>query len=539
MSDPIAPSPTSVIDGDFDAVILAVQRCFAAAVADKGAGPLFTTDASDVYDAFLDGLPAELRPIYVCSACRRFVRSFGGVVRVTRKGDTVPVMWDPEKIAEPYVAAIKALAAAVARAPITGVFLSSEKVWGLPETGQWRHLAITPPDSLVFKPSPVQTRHQRVAEKREDFSTLLRGLAEFPLDLVSNAHTLLTTGSLYRSEKCIGVAKWLIDLHEQRRGKKDSRQQDNLTWVAVASAPAGFCHVRSSMIGTLLEDLAAGLPFEQIQSKFAAKMHPLQYQRPTAAPSAGNIAQAEKIIEQLSSAGALERRFAKLSDIVALWQPKVAPPAQGKGVFSHLKPKAGKSRAQVTPPTVTITWEKFARTVLPEAEFIEFLVPTSNQPYLGMVTAKHPDAPPIIQWDDEKQRNPVTWYIYHGGSPAKQWNLPAGVHHPVTAVTLAPWMWHETGKQHQHHGASVVFLLEGAKDTTYTKGAGFFPEFLKSSYHSIRATIEAYAKNAVVEGKDEASACGIILSKGGTWNQVFRVTSKGGAQVEYKLDRWD
>ena len=315
--------------------------------------------------------------------------------------------------------------------------------------------------------------------------------------------------------------------------------RDNLTWLAVASAPAGFCHVRSSMIGTLLEDLAAGLPFEQIKAKFAAKMHPLQYQRPTAAPSAGNIAQAEKIIEQLESAGALERRFAKLADIVALWQPKLTERPQGEGVFSHLKPKAGKSHAPVAPPTVTITWEKFARTVLPDAEHIEYLVPTSNQPYLGMVTAKRPDAPPIIQWDNETQRNPVTWYIYHGGSPPTQWNLKAGVHHPVTAVTLAPWMWHETSQKDSHHGASVVFLLDGAKDTTYTKGAGFFPEFLKSTYHSIRATIEAYAKNAVVEGKDDASACGIILSKGGTWNQVFRVTAKGGAQVEYKLDRWD
>ena len=539
MSEPIAPSPTSAIDGDFDALILAVQRCFAAAIADKAAGPLFTTDSVDLYDAFLGGLPAELRPIYACSACRRFVRSFGGVVRVTRKGDTVPVMWDPEKVAEPYVAAITALAAAVSRAPITGVFLGSEKVWGLPETGEWRHFAVTPPESRVFKPSPVQTRFQQVAEKREDYSTLLRGLAEFPLELVSNAHTLLTTGSLFRSEKCIGVAKWLIDLHEQRRGTKDARQQDNLTWLAVASAPAGFCHVRSSMIGTLLEDLAAGLPFEQIKAKFAAKMHPLQYQRPTAAPSAGNIAQAEKIIEQLESAGALERRFAKLADIVALWQPKLTERPQGKGVFSHLKPKAGKSHAPVAPPTVTITWEKFARTALPDAEHIEYLVPTSNQPYLGMVTAKHPDAPPIIQWDNEAQRNPVTWYIYHGGSPPTQWNLKAGVHHPVTAVTLAPWMWHEASKKDSHHGASVVFLLDGAKDTTYTKGAGFFPEFLKSTYHSIRATIEAYAKNAVVEGKDDASACGIILSKGGTWNQVFRVTAKGGAQVEYKLDRWD
>ena len=94
----------------------------------------------------------------------------------------------------------------------------------------------------MFKPSPVQTRFQQVAEKREDYSTLLRGLAEFPLELVSNAHTLLTTGSLFRSEKCIGVAKWLIDLHEQRRGTKDARcavLTARVTWCGSRYAPSG------------------------------------------------------------------------------------------------------------------------------------------------------------------------------------------------------------------------------------------------------------------------------------------------------------
>ena len=544
MSQPTAPGPSptgTVVDGDFDALVAAVQRRFAAVTTDpKGTPPLFMTEAPDLFDAFLDGLPPALRPIFACSACRTFVRRFGGVVRVTPTGETVSVMWDPGAVAEPYVAAIRALASAVSRASIVDVFLATEPVWGQPATGEWHHFAVEPLDALVFKPSAIQTRFQRVAEKREDHATLLRGLAEFPADLVTNAHTLLTTGSLYRSEKCIGVAKWLMDLHAQRRDAADERRRVNLTWLAVARAPAGFCHVRSSMIGTLLEDLAAKLDFEQIKVRFVRKMDPLQYQRPTAAPSAGNIAQAEKIIEQLRTAGALERRFAKLADIVAVWKPTAGDAPPGTGVFSHIKPKQPLARRAVVPPPVTMTWDKFSRTVLPDAEAIAYLVPAGKEPYLGMVTAKHPDAPPIIQWDSEAQRNAVTWYVYHGGSAPADWNLKAGVHHRVTAVSMAPWMWHTTdNKRSSHQGESVVFILDGAKDTTYTKGAAFFPEFLKSDYHAIRSTMEAYAKSAVVGGKDEAEACGLVLSKGGSWNHVFRVTTKGGVHVDYKLDRWD
>jgi hypothetical protein len=296
------------------------------------------------------------------------------------------------------------------------------------------------------------------------------------------------------------------------------------------------------MIGTLLEDLAAELPFDQVEAKFAARMHPLQYQRPQAAPSAGNIERAEKIVATLRSAGALERRFARLGDVQALWLPgtpsaRAASKPEKQGVFSHLR-TAGAPPAAIDMPPVTMTWEKFARTVLKTAVSIEFVVPSGKGPYTALVTAKNADAPPILQWDFEDRRNPVSLYVYVAGSPPEQWNLRPGDHHPVTAITLQPWMWHPT-KKFDHQGAGVVFLLKGAKDLKHERSGGFFPSYLKSEYHEIRATMEAYAKDAVIAGKDEAEACGIVLTKGGAWNHSFRVTTEDGVCLAYKLDRWD
>ncbi len=56
-----------------------------------------------------------------------------------------------------------------------------------------------------------------------------------------------------------------------------------------------------------------------------------------------------------------------------------------------------------------MTWEKFARTVLPDAETIELYVPAEAAPYVAMVTAANPQAPPILQWDRAERRNPVSW----------------------------------------------------------------------------------------------------------------------------------
>jgi hypothetical protein len=51
--------------------------------------------------------------------------------------------------------------------------------------------------------------------------------------------------------------------------------------------------------------------------------------------------------------------------------------------------------------------------------------------------------------------------------------------------------------------------------------------------------MEAYAKRAIVEGKDEAEACGVSLHKGATWNQTFRITTRDDVTLSYTLDRWD
>ena len=197
---------------------------------------------------------------------------------------------------------------------LAGVLVPATPMLGTPfspptATGKvWTHFAVGVPQAHAH---PLLSASQVQAERREDHHMLARGLAEFPQELVERAHALLTSGTLYRSEKCIGVAAWLLALHQQLAGVKSARQKDALIWKAAATAPAGFAHVRSSMIGTLLEDLAAGLDSAAIKRRFDDKMAPSQYGRAQVAPSAGNIAQAEKVIAALKATGSLDRRFAR------------------------------------------------------------------------------------------------------------------------------------------------------------------------------------------------------------------------------------
>lgn len=509
-----------------------VQRHFDATLA---ASPhLFTTNVTGLWAAYLDNAPTGTRQSRNCNCCRHFIERFGGLVTISDiTGKISSAVW-PENAPPKYSKAAKAMAKLVEKARVTGVFRASEATWGSPVTGKWNHIAVRPLANVRWK-SRLTTASQEMASKLEEFGMIQRGLAEFSIETALQAHAILTSEALYRSEKVGGVGRWFAGLHEALAGNRP-QTQENLLWLAVAKAPAGFCHVKSSMIGTLLEDIQSGLSFEVVKRKFGEKMNPLQYQRPQAPPTAGNAAEADKIIKTLEAEGALGRRFARLDDIEALWtpteraKPKTASP---RGLFGHLVPKASATAPTASnAPAQVMTWTKFMAIVLPTAEEIEFLVPQGNQPYTAMVTAKNPDAPNLLQWD-----NTVSHYMYSSGSLPAHWNLTGSLWRRVTAVSLRSWMWNPS-KSFDHHGAGVVFVLEGCRDLNYVRSGGMFPEQMKFEYHSVRKTLEAYFNNAVIEGKDKAEACGISLVKGAPWNYTFRVTS-GGVSRLYKLDRWD
>ena len=52
-------------------------------------------------------------------------------------------------------------------------------------------------------------------------------------------------------------------------------------------------------------------------------------------------------------------------------------------------------------------------------------------------------------------------------------------------------------------------------------------------------SLEAYSREARIEGLEEPHAAGLLMTKNaGEWNAIVRVWS-GGRSIKYNLDRWD
>lgn len=495
---------------------------------------MYRTDVTCLVDMFLIGIPANKRQHYNCNACRSFINRFGGLVLISDDGVISSVMWS--MLQNPFFQeSILWMRRAIESATVSGVFIpeSGTDVLGTPVTGPWTHFHCELPEGYG-NASKVKTAHQLEAEKAEEFKMLSRFLGGYKIETFEEVVRVLQFGTLPGGEKMIGAAIWLLNLKKRVATAYCER---NVIWKAVATGPVGFAHVRSTIVGELFELVHSGTGYNDIYLRLQTMTDPLQYQRPQTAPTEGNVKRAEELIEKMGLASALERRYLRLDEVVKQWEPTpdVAPTPK-PGIFGHLltKDKSASEQQKIQTPPVKMTWEKFARTVLPSADKMDFYAEGSAD-YIALVGAVNPDSACLFKWDSPERRHQVNWYVYPQGSSAGRWHLKHGWVN-VTAVTSLPPHWYEPDK-HQQFAKSVILLLAGAWDSQH-QGASLFPVTLRSELHEVRATIEAYSKNASLLGGnvEQATACGVRFNE--HFGYRLRVFSDQ-AWAEYVIDRLD
>ena len=532
---PTKPQPTDSVagDGDFKMLRRLMQETFAAIPVTD---PLFLVESADLFDIFLGALPANLRQHYTCRTCRHFVNRFGGLVTVQPDGSLRSAIWPSQDKLQhpalgPFVASIIAVQNAAAERSVNQALVTADITLGTPMANGWDHFAIQLQKQRVHV-SPLKSVDAQRAEHQQEQDMLTRGLAEFGATQIQRAIDMLKSGALQRPEKGLPMAEWVLAQSLRVLTTLKADQRSNLLWLISRTAPAGFNHIRSGMLGTLLDDIVKGTPQAQTVARWNALTDPSQYMRAQTAPAAGNLRRAETIIQQMEAAGSLQRRYCVRADVTeTLWSKPASEglrpnAAVNYPVFGHIQPKQKATPQPQTydVPAQTMTWEKFARTLLSDATNIELHVPQKAQ-LAALVTAVNPEAPSLLQWN-----NPVS--VYAAQSPTQAWNLRPGDWASVDFITPMPYHWSGNAAPNQKPG--VLLALQGCRDVNRTSGGGFLPEFLRSEYREIRASLDAYARQAVVAGRDAAEACGLALMK--TSDVAQRPTATTAAQIILVFD---
>jgi hypothetical protein len=482
----------------------------------------------DLYETYLSPLEGAQRQYYHCNACRRFIQRFGGLFTVDADGKPTSLVWSPDTgpaIMRPALAKLKAIVESRATR-IDGVIVTSERKIGDPVTGDWTHLGFEVPKAAQYK-DRLKTADQRAAELKQEAGMLMRALNDFDYPILDTAIALLKTGAVSRADKFVQPVEQLLALKRRVEGQQFRR---NLIWEESITAPAGLTHIRGSAVGTLLKNLADGVPGDQALKAFEVVVAPQNYMRPVAPVKQGNIQRAEEVIAKLGLETALQRAMARFEDVATFWKPSQPAQAAG-GVFTGLRAPA--PAKTIIPGATRITWAKFRETVLPIAHVMNYTVPAGSAHYVALTDAVHQDAPPLLAWDRDEARNRFGWYRYIGGSNAAQWNLKPGTVVPVRGLTLTPA--HMSGIN-PAYPMGVIFLLEGARDTK-SASLALLPETLRSDLREVRSTIAAYSNSRDLERRPDEAA-GVMVT-GDKPIDVQITVVVGTVQQTYVIDRID
>ena len=497
--------------------------------------PIFRTNAGgeELWQIYIDALPDEDRQHFRCNACKSFIRRYGALVYIDDDLKLKSAVWNPSLVPGYSDRMVDVMKTAVEHNGVTIMqpFYTDEHIVGQQNTNGWHHFYIEVLGDKVRRESKVMSIHQRETEKRQNFAAVSMAISDYNVKNIEKAQNMLKWDSLNRAEKVRGVANVFLEL--AKKISRLPRYRKLLIWLYVANNPDGFCHIRSSVLGSLIEDIASGkFNGDQIAGRFNLKMDGLKYQRSKAAPSDGNIEQAEKVVAQMGIERSLKRRFALFDEVPKIWVSKEHDGRQksGGGVFAHLKAQSG--IVLVEAPEKHCSWAWFEREVLPEAKAIDVEFPRlfcGN--FSALLTAVHDETPCLFQWG-----NHFSHYVYHGGSQPSSWCLE-GTSAKVTGISRAQHMW-DGATNNGNHQAAVLLLLDGCRDLQ-NPGLAIFPETLKGELHSVRKTIEAFSNAGKLEGAEEATACGLRIGKSSqNSGTVLRVTTRTGV-ARFSIDLWE
>src|SRR6185369_4978562 len=185
--------------------------------------PLFTTNAKDLFKKYVTAFPThEDSQYHNCNACKDFIRVYGGLVFINEDGELIPAFFNPfETPSVHYGKALQMMKEEILDSTVNGVFYSSELEWGKAITGEWTHFAVRP--NNVYKSTDGCTASQAMAEKKEDFKNVHTTILQFKLESIREVVHVLQSETLYRSEKLIGAAEWLLKVATLKRTMKSGR----------------------------------------------------------------------------------------------------------------------------------------------------------------------------------------------------------------------------------------------------------------------------------------------------------------------------
>ena len=369
-------------------------------------------DSEEVWNVYLDSFPAGTNEIfrerrhYDGSYDRNVIRQIGHLAAII--DNKLVTIWDTPNTDYPFADTLAKVKAFVDTKQINGFANIAERNLGHIVTHkkmadgslyEWHHF-----NAVVALQHYCSTaRVSKIAEYNTNIEMFKRALETFKAENVETVLELISSNTLYRGSEFAGIIKAYQEL--ARAYKNSVLIFSDYTVIAKASQAAA--RIRNTVIGTLIEDLNT-FDLEAAVKRYEAKVAPTNYKRPTALITQGVVDSAVKTIKELGLESALERRYARLSDVSindVLWANSTTSGAMKDGIEGLLQQAVKAPKAPDTSNIQEITVEDFLAHKIKDATAVDLLFENKHKGNLVSITAPvHPDSANIFKWD-----NPFAW----------------------------------------------------------------------------------------------------------------------------------
>jgi hypothetical protein len=389
---------------DFRTFADAINRRFEA----MSEGELYVVDSDDVWPTYLAAFPEGTNPMfrerteYDCSTCRHFVKNIGNVAEII--DGKLRSIWSGLDLPEPYRTVAEALDEHIGSRHIAGIFRMPEPKYGAQKT---RSLVAETVETWHHFYGDVAERHRsrEVAADRGDFLTSVqvfrRGLEELSASAIETVVDLIDNNSLYRGEEHLRAITGFRSLLN-RYGQLAELERNVFVFANATNPAARF---RNTVIGTLVQDLSAGMDLEAAVRSFEAKVAPTNYKRPKALITPAMVSDAMKTIAALRIEASLERRFAHLADVSVndvLWVNRDTRPQMKDGGIGDILMAAATTRPVRNPVAEPVSITTFMKDILPGATDVDLLVKNNHaNNFVSITTGATPGSPPVFKWDND------------------------------------------------------------------------------------------------------------------------------------------
>ncbi|APC46024.1 hypothetical protein HYP06_gp105 [Vibrio phage vB_VspP_pVa5] len=360
-------------------------------------------DKDEIFDTYLASFPEGTNPIYRertehdCNCCKSFIRKVGGTVAYNN--GKLMTIWDI-KVSEPaYQAVADAMAAYVRSRNIdTKLYVDNcmvsqaTSVANYDEGITWNH--------FHYK-FPSEYAHNDRARMRGEFRDMKQGIersiTELDGDHISSIYEMVVSSTLYRGDEHKGKLQLLLALQDAY-----SKADDKEAYLWETALKIGHSgNIRSTVIGSLLVDMAKGDDLETAVGKYEARVAPANYKRSKALVTPKMIKAAHDRVAVLGIQDSLMRRFAKTDDLTinnVLHADRSVK--ESLGAFDVLA--GSTANASVDPSKATeINIADFVATVLNKTSSLEAQFDRKHTGNLfSLVAPVNADAPGILKWDN-------------------------------------------------------------------------------------------------------------------------------------------